>query len=331
MTVMNRPLISVIVPIYMVEQYLDECVGSLRSQTLKNIEIILVDDGSPDNCPAMCDKYSAEDERIKVIHKESGGVSDARNKGIDAATGEYLFFIDSDDYAMSEMCGALHSLAEETNADIVCGGFLEIYGDDRRPWKDDGLNTVYSGKEALSELLKGNNVNGFVWGKLYRRELFDNVRFQGGMIYEDLYISPDIYLKAEKVAVTHKPLCVYRHRGGSLTSEKYTPKVMDAVKACRRVYDTVVERAPELEPEAWFRLSWSYFHVLDRMLYEKDYRSLEGYDEVIGYLKKNWKKIYKCSYFTSSRRSSALALKAGMFFYKIMWKQKIRKHGGFVQ
>lgn len=325
----EQPLVSVIVPVYKVEKYLEKCVETLRQQTLSDIEIILVDDGSPDGCPKMCDRFAEEDERIVVIHKENGGLSDARNAGIDASKGQFLLFVDGDDYAGKELAETLYALAIKHDADISAGGFYEVYENHTKSWKTGNEEFVYSGEEAYAELLKGSTISGYVWGKLYRSALFETVRFPKGINYEDLYISPELYLKAEKVAAVYTPLCFYRRRMGSLTTEKYSPKAMDAIKACTHIYKTVEKEAPKILPEAQFRLYWSYFHVLDRMLFEEDYKKIPEYKEVVGYLRKNWKKIATCPFFMRSRRVAAVALKAGIGCYRILWRMQIKRQGGF--
>ena len=143
-------LISVIIPIYKVEEYLAECIASVVCQTYTNTEIILVDDGSPDNCPQMCDEWACKDSRIKVIHKANGGISDARNAGIDAATGEYIAFVDSDDYIKPDMLKKLHSAICKENADIAACGILNCEGEKQTTW---GCRDFAGSSEQILALL----------------------------------------------------------------------------------------------------------------------------------------------------------------------------------
>ncbi len=178
-------LVSVIIPVYKVEQYLERCVRSVTSQTYDNLEILLIDDGSPDRCGEMCDSFAAEDRRIRVIHQKNGGLSAARNTGIDASSGQWLFFIDSDDFIHRDCIGKLLAAAETSGADIASCGFEKteddtIRGDVRFP-----ATEVISRDEAMRRLFLEEDTS-FAWGKIYRRELFQGIRFPEGRTFEDL-------------------------------------------------------------------------------------------------------------------------------------------------
>lgn len=170
----EQPLISVIVPVYKVEPYLDRCVQSIVNQTYENLEIILVDDGSPDNCPAMCDAWAAKDGRVQVIHKENGGVSTARNAGINIAKGAFFTFVDSDDWIAGDMILALYRLQKESTADVA-GCCAEVVCDDHVPCRtcSDGNVRMYSFLEIVRNNFPNNSWS--LWGKLYRSDLFDRV------------------------------------------------------------------------------------------------------------------------------------------------------------
>lgn len=198
---MQHPMISVIVPVYNVEKYLQECVDSLLRQTYSPIEIILIDDGSTDSCPAICDRYAAADETIRVIHQQNKGLSGARNTGIDAAQGELISFVDSDDTTEPDMLERLYVLLRDNNADIASSGI-----DIAKP-----INGVYTSEEALMHILKedGNLVTS-AWGKLYRAELFTGIRFPEGLIYEDFATMPLLFDKSERIAHTSDILYHYR-------------------------------------------------------------------------------------------------------------------------
>lgn len=185
---MNSPLISIIVPVYQVEKYLEKCINSIISQTYKNLEIILVDDGSTDNCPAICDRFQTEDPRIKVIHQENGGLSHARNIGLEIATGDYIGFVDSDDWIEPNMYEILMSALQETEAYIaVCNRKLE-YEDSQSPltYVKSVERKMYSAEEALRKLIIGDNIiHNTVWDKIYRKNIITNIKFPTGKIYED--------------------------------------------------------------------------------------------------------------------------------------------------
>lgn len=187
--------VSIIIPIYNVEKYLDRCMQALINQTLQDIEIIMVDDGSPDNCPKLCDEYAQKDNRIKVIHKRNGGLSDARNAGLEIATGEYVAFIDSDDYTSIEAYETLYNKAKETNADIVYAGFT-MHNSDGTENKCFVLNQTWEGKNIIPFLKSMifdtkpdiDTIWMSVWNGIYKRNIIEK-------IISDFYLNVNIYQK----------------------------------------------------------------------------------------------------------------------------------------
>lgn len=226
----NNPLISIIVPVYKVEKYLSRCIESILNQTYKNIEIILVDDGSPDNCPQICDVYSKIDSRIKVIHKENGGLSKARNTGLDIATGEYIAFVDSDDYIEEDMYEVMLSKLKENNADICVCQWQYEYSDGKQVVDLNNVDSSIYGK--LSSILfaeflyKGQYENGVVcamWNKLYKKKIFDNIRFEGTYAEDDCiqnYILSNDYL----IYVIKNQFYIYCQNNDSLTNSNFSEK-----------------------------------------------------------------------------------------------------------
>lgn len=261
------PQISVIVPVYKVEQYLNRCVDSILNQTYTDLEIILVDDGSPDNCPAICDDYAAQDARVKVIHKKNGGLSSARNAGLDAAHGDYIAFVDSDDWVDPEMYEALIKLAEEHDADIVQSEY-RFY----RPWKTenkildcDNRGTVdcYTNMEALEALYFGpqmfDGITIMVWTKIYKAELLKDIRFVEGYIHEDVEFTPRVLYAAKKIIKYNKSFYNYNiHLGASSTSgmKLSIHKLASAVYMRKRTADffteNYVKRVSEYTRTAYF-------------------------------------------------------------------------------
>lgn len=236
---MSEKLISVIVPVYKVEKYLDKCVESIVNQTYKNLEIILVDDGSPDNCPAMCDTWAEKDNRIKVIHKENGGLSDARNAGFAISNGEYISFIDSDDWIDLDFYQLLSSELDK-GADIA-----ECASD----WCDENgktisvrgfsepkiLNTV----EATQMLLQEKGIMQTVWNKLYKRECVENILFEKSKFHEDNFWTWQTFLKAKKVSIITKPMYHYVQRNSGIMGVGYSLKRLDALEADFKCYETL--------------------------------------------------------------------------------------------
>ena len=220
---MTTPLISVIVPVYRVEEYLERCVKSILSQTYKNLEVILVDDGSPDQCPAICDACAEKDVRVKVIHQENKGLSGARNAGIDAASGEYLAFVDSDDYVSPHFIEELYQLLQDTDCAIGQCRFSYVKGDGLVE-EGDSAFCIYRG-ESLMEQLYGpeEKATCFVvaWNKLYRAELFKEtgIRYPEGRIHEDEATTYRLFHEAKKLAFLDRALYgYYTENGGSITS-----------------------------------------------------------------------------------------------------------------
>ena len=230
--------ITVIIPVYNVEKYLDKCVQSVMNQTYTNLEIILVDDGSPDNCPKMCDDFAKGDSRIRVIHKQNGGLSDARNAGIDIATGEYLMFVDSDDYIAPTMVEKLYTALKTANADIsICNFFYvgESNGDD---YSERNTNLPIKNEVIASEsVLKNKSQKDkpwywiVVWNKLYKKEVFENIRFQVDKLHEDEYIFHEIFFNANRIACISDGLYYYVQRKDSIMGNKMNYKRLDATEA----------------------------------------------------------------------------------------------------
>ena len=315
---MKDPILSVIVPVYNVENYLNRCVDSILTQTFSDFEVILVNDGSKDNSGTLCDQYAREDPRVRVLHKANGGLSDARNAGIDAARGGYLCFIDSDDYIEPEMLEELYRLAKSHEADVSVCGICDCYESGRYPQSDSDREYVLSGVEALQYTLAGRELPGSVCTKLIRRELCEHHRFLKGRTYEDAFYTPELLLQARKVAATTKSLYNYWHREDSITTRPFSEKNMDVVDAYDYTLQVVRERCPELTAVAEFRLLWANFVVLDKMLATNGYEKLPQYGPVVAYLKKNWRKIVGNPHFQKTRRLAAVVLRVSTRLYRLL-------------
>jgi glycosyltransferase involved in cell wall biosynthesis len=222
------PTISIIVPIYNVEQYLHKCIDSILSQTFKDFELILVDDGSPDNCGEICDEYAAKDKRVKVIHKANGGLSDARNAGLNIVKGDYIGFVDSDDWIESNMYEVLLKLCINNKADVsTC---LVNFQNNRNEIEVNKSNvSIFDSKTAIYLLYEGK-LNGFsTWNKLYKKEIFNDLKFPKGRIYEDAAIMYRVFDVANYIAYINYPLYNYNYREGSITKSNFSEKRFDVV------------------------------------------------------------------------------------------------------
>lgn len=218
-----KNLISVIVPVYKVEQYLDDCINSLVKQSYVNLEIILVDDGSPDNCPRKCDEWAQKDSRIKVIHKKNGGLSSARNAGLNIAKGNYYAFVDSDDWIEHTMYADMVKILKAYNVDFVAGK-INCYIEEKDKFvpfmeKSDRYiikqNKLFS-KEEYRKLIISNKIESAVWNKLYRKEYIDNLRFKEGRLYEDYLFSYYATKRMKAMYYLATPYYNYRIRENSI-------------------------------------------------------------------------------------------------------------------
>ena len=251
---MSQPSISVIVPVYNVEAYLPKCVESILAQTYKNLEIILVEDGTKDASGSICDEYAKKDPRIKVIHKENGGLSSARNAGMDIAKGDYFGFVDSDDWIEPEFYETLLSAALKYDADLVCGGRYDVDGITGE--KTVGLchkkEECISAMEMLGRVFTWDGCDSAAWDKLYRRHLFDEVRYPLGMYSEDSAIFYKLMEQANRVALVPRPMYNYLHRENSITTAKLTEKTFHYPGHTEKIYPYIRERHPEIEQQARF-------------------------------------------------------------------------------
>lgn len=244
-------LISVIVPVYKVEKYLNDCVKSIVNQTYRNLEIILVDDGSPDNCPSICDDWAKRDSRIRVIHKENGGPSDARNVGMATAAGSFIGFVDSDDVIPPEMYQVLFSLMVEEDSDITACG-IKQFGDKSSlpPIMTSSGKYSFTTEEALHELILERHLKQPVWYKLYRRTTIINIPFPVGKYHEDAFWSYQAIGAAHRVSVVDFPYYLYRQHTGSIMGSPYSISRLDSLDALASQVTYMYEYFPNLAPLA---------------------------------------------------------------------------------
>lgn len=288
-----NPLISVIIPIYNVEKYLARCVDSIVNQTYKNLEIILVDDGSPDLCPQMCDDYAEKDSRIKVVHKKNGGLSDARNAGMAVATGEYISFIDSDDYVSDDFIECLLDVMNKENSDIAECSVVKFYEDNRFDEISDDLSVkTYDTQDAMSALIAENPLHQHVWNKLYKTELVKDIPYAVGKLNEDEFWTYRVFGRANKVARLNKTMYYYFQRSSSIMGVGYNIRRLDALegKANRQKY--IENNFPELSTQAKIDLygscMFAYQSVLKFMSGADKKKALE--------LIRKYRKMYNLSF-----------------------------------
>lgn len=263
-----RPLISVIVPVYKVEKYICECIESIINQTYKNLEIILIDDESPDNSGIICDEYAKKDPRLKVIHQKNGGLSDARNSGLKIMTGEFLMFVDSDDYITKDCIEKLYELSIHYNADLVIGG-TEKFDDETKKviWStyDNSDNISVLDKEAAMKDMFENGCAS--WARLYRSEIHKDILFPVGEINEDEAIVLHLLEQCHRVIKTNYVIYNYRYRTESITSTRWERKKLDWVNHCKVNLEFVSFKYPDLINAAKLRYRNSVVWALNNMTY----------------------------------------------------------------
>ncbi|MBL7966763.1 MAG: glycosyltransferase [Prolixibacteraceae bacterium] len=226
------PLISIVVPIFKVEMYLKRCIESILNQTYANLELILVDDGSPDNCGQICDFYAERDNRIKVIHKPNGGLSDARNAGINIANGDFIGFVDSDDFVHPDMFQSLYNLIEKHGADVAQCSFQRVVDDELKDPGSDNQIKVLTNVDALDMMYTSFRVDYVVaWNKLYRKQLFDEIRYPKSKIHEDEFTTYKLLFLAEKVVVTNKKYYYYFQSPNSIIRSTFSEKKLHYAEA----------------------------------------------------------------------------------------------------
>lgn len=260
--------VSIIVPIYNVEAYLEACLESLIRQTYRDIEIILVNDGSTDNSLGICEAYVKKDSRITVYNKGNGGLSDARNYGLEHSTGDLITFVDSDDYVSEDYIACLYNALLETDSDIAVASFY--YDRDGKIWpssSEDDFQEVLSAYEMMERLYISEKVPRVTytlsWAKLYKKSLFDTIRFPVGKIHEDEFTTYKLYIEAERMVYINHPIYFYRQRSSSITHSRYSLSRLDGLEALE-------ERVKYLEARGYpiFQTQKAYLSLLAYHAYQ---------------------------------------------------------------
>lgn len=261
----ENPLISVIIPCYRVEEYLPKCINSIIKQTYGNLEIFLVDDGSPDNCGLICDEYAKKDARIKVIHKKNGGLSDARNVAIDIAKGEYITFVDSDDYVTDDYVESLYKLLVENNAQMSitrCIPFLE--GTFPVNTKQTRITKVFNTSDALICLFYQKYFDNAAWAKMYHCSLFrSGIRYPKGWLYEDLPTTYKLVMLSNKIAFSNYENYYYLLRRDSIEGAPFKPQKYEfCVRIIRQLEEHKKQMLLDIQKSVDCRIVSFAFHIL---------------------------------------------------------------------
>lgn len=266
MTLERKPLVTVIVPVYQVEAYIERCVLSILSQDMQDFELILVDDGSLDRGGEICDQFARQDSRVHCIHQKNGGLSDARNTGIDAAAGENLSFIDADDYVEPGYLSYLLSLMRAVPGCRVAQAnhFVERNGKARPEYPEEEMR-VFSVRDAFEAVLYHDRVDVSAWGKLYHRSVFDTLRFPKGRLYEDTYIFGDVLKATPSFVYGGQPQYHYIQRESSIVNGGFSEKNLQFIDAVERLTDTALGLYPDISEACLRRLTHARLSVLRYM------------------------------------------------------------------
>lgn len=317
---MEEPLISVIIPVYKVEQYLDRCLNSVVNQTYKNLEIILVDDGSPDNCPKMCDEWAEKDNRVKVFHKENGGLSDARNYGTERCNGLFLTYVDSDDYIDTDYVSYLYDLLHRNGTLMsICQHRVRYQGGKTIDYGSNG-SEVLSNKRCLERMLYYDVIDTSAWAKLYKTELFSDIKYPKGKNFEDLATTYKLMFKSDKISVGYESKYNYLLRTESISNSSFSPSKLIYTEITDTTCDEIVSRFPDLSEAAIARKVHARFGVLNLMINvnEKDYK--EEKKNLRNYILSYRKQVLANSKVNIKEKTAIILISLSYSLYRTAWK-----------
>lgn len=314
---MVNKIISIVVPIYNVEKYLERCIDSIINQTYKNLEIILVNDGSTDDSGMICDNYKNKDNRIKVIHKKNGGLSEARNFGIDIATGTYIGFVDSDDWIETNMYERLLEKLEYNKGDIsICGRYIDFIDKKNIVYKKQDTEKILNRKEALIELNSFSFFDMSACDKLYKKELFREIRFPVGKKCEDYYTMFKIFDKADKIICFSEPLYHYFQRDNSISRNiKLDTAFIDASKMQLEFFK---EKYNDIIFVAETAVAFAYISNYNKAIkYNIKISDKDSYKEEV---KKRLSYIKDNIYLSNTKKIQAFIFAKSIYIYKLIYK-----------
>lgn len=317
---MQQPiLISVIVPVYNVAAWLPRCVDAILAQTYENLEVLLVNDGSTDHSGRICDEYEKKDARVQVIHKKNGGLSSARNAGLDVASGQCIGFVDSDDWIEPEMYSEMLTLMEQNHAQLVCAGRYDVDGETGK--KTVGLcpqrQECITGEALAGRIFLWDHCDSSACDKLYRRELFDGIRYPEGKTCEDVPVTYRLALKARQAVLCNRPLYNYFHRSGSISKGAgISDKTFHYSQHTAAILEDIRQNHPNIATQAEFLRVHSLYHLLLRLDHapadiRKTYR--KEYLDARRELAQHWRYILTCPWLTKQQRITDILLIANLY------------------
>lgn len=286
--ILMNNLISVIVPFYNVQNYIGKCIESIINQTYKNLEIICVNDGSTDSSGCICEKYKKKDSRIKIIYKSNGGLSDARNAGIQNASGKYLTFIDSDDYVSLSMIEHLINILLQNHADISICDPVHIYPDKKGSFTDSRNIKLFRSQDAVKEMLYQKSFLTSAWAKLYDRKLFENILFPKGQLFEDSAVMYRLFEKAEMIVYSDAKYYAYNHRTNSITTSLFSLRDLDILDITDEIEKHYAKNPELMKAARSYKIS-ACFRIVLNAPQKKEYEN--AVNKSGKYIRENWKEI----------------------------------------
>jgi glycosyltransferase involved in cell wall biosynthesis len=311
--------ISVVIPMYNASKYLKKCIDNVINQKYSNLEIILVDDGSTDNCLEICNKYSKIDDRIVVIHKENGGLSSARNAGIEKATGKYITFIDSDDVVEKDYINILYDGIKKYKTKMCIGGLKTVYENGKVV--DNSLKKTYklSKMETFKKMLYTDGVSISAWSKLYDISLFKNVEYTVGRLFEDTSTTYKLIDQCDNISISDYPIYNYYIRKLSITSSKFNIKKLDWIISAIEMTSYLKKKYKELSSACTAYMMYTHIGVLSSLaMNDKDYKKERN--EIISYIKANKKKYISDKNVQNNYKLVCRLICFNYFIFKIFLK-----------
>lgn len=317
--------ISIVIPVYNVQNYLEKTINSILNQSYSDIEIILVDDGSTDESGNICDNFLLIDNRIKVLHKKNGGQSEARNFGIEEADGEWITFIDADDYVTHDYVEYLFNLIKEYSADISIGSFTYVTKN-KNTDHSTGEVTVMDTETAIKRMLLNDGYDMGVWAKMYRTEYFKKNKFPVGKLFEDSLTTYEVIAESKKVVLGSKSIYYYVNRSDSTVNSSFNMKKFDLIEMNLKNEAFIKTIFPNLSLEAHRRVIWAYFSTLNQLLMSNDKKIIEKYgSELVNYLLSQRNFILKNSFVPIRDKMGYCFLRIfGMRGYKKAWETYLK-------
>lgn len=312
-------LISIIVPVYNVEKYLRRCVDSILNQSHRDLQIILVDDGSPDGCGRICDEYAKKDRRIDVIHKHNGGQAAARNSGLDIAKGDYIGFVDSDDYIEPDMYEKMLCKLQEHQADIcVCSRYVETEEGKLKSYvSKKAKETVMDKVQGLKHMIAFTDFDMAAWDKLYKAEILSDLRFPSGKINEDYYFITEVFDRCEKIIYIPLPFYHYVQRTDSTTRNSVLEK--NLVQASEYLTEFLEYKHPEIAYVGHTACAFAYVYLINKCILNHIEINGELKKEAVSVIRKNWHGVIRNENIGAVKKLQVTCLSVNVRLYKLIF------------